>query len=357
MRAAFAVGHARDIDGALCIGGLAHERGLLVGFVLGDIKLARHRDLHRIEGQGRALALGFVDADALGDLLRAGILIEDQIEAARGGAADRIRAAGGHPERRMRLLRRRRLDDDILEMPEAAAMGKALARGKGALHHLDGLVEARLGFLRRDLKALELAVPVALADAEIEAAAGNQIERRRLFGEQHRIVPGQHHHRRAEPQRLGAHGERHQQHQRRGHLVPAGEMMLDQKARRKAERFGLDVEVEPVAKALAGFRAEIAAVGLRGMNRPNFMATLLSERCTCRIVSEPRNVGKRHAAGMHVHAAELGAAVQRRKHLAGIEQALVVEGAFEPLLLIEIGLRKTSPASGRAFPRRRRARR
>ena len=41
---------------------------------------------------------------------------------------------------------------------------------------------------------------------------------------------------------------------------------------------------------------------------------------------------------MHVHAAELGAAVQRREHLAGIEQALVVEGAFEPLLLVEIDL-------------------
>ena len=43
---------------------------------------------------------------------------------------------------------------------------------------------------------------------------------------------------------------------------------------------------------------------------------------------------------MHMHAAELGAAVQRRKHLAGIEQALVVEGAFDALLLIEIDLGK-----------------
>ena len=170
----------------------------------------------------------------------------------------------------MRLLRRRRLDDDVLEMPEAAAVRKALALGEGARHHLDRLLEARLGLLRRDLKALEFAVPVALADAEIEAAAGNQIERRRLFGEQHRIVPGQHHHRRTEPQRLGAHGERHQQHQRRRDLVPAGEVMLDQKARLKAERLGLDVEVEIVAKALAGFRPEIVAVGLRGTEDAEF---------------------------------------------------------------------------------------
>ena len=40
-------------------------------------------------------------------------------------------------------------------------------------------------------------------------------------------------------------------------------MMLDQKARREAERLGLDIEIEIVAKALAGFRPEIAVVGLR----------------------------------------------------------------------------------------------
>src|SRR5262250_2904217 len=54
--------------------------------------------------------------------------------------------------------------------------------------------------------------------------------------------------------------------------------------------------------------------------------------------SEPRNIRKRHPPGVHVHAPELGAAVQRRKHLARVEQALVVEGAFEPLLLLEVSL-------------------
>ena len=41
---------------------------------------------------------------------------------------------------------------------------------------------------------------------------------------------------------------------------------------------------------------------------------------------------------MHMQVPELGAAVQLRKHLAGIEQALRVEGAFQPLLLIEVNL-------------------
>ncbi len=37
---------------------------------------------------------------------------------------------------------------------------------------------------------------------------------------------------------------------------------------------------------------------------------------------EPRNIRERHPPRMHMHAAELGAAMQRREHLAGVEQAL-----------------------------------
>ena len=110
-------------------------------------------------------------------------------------------------------------------------------------------------------------MPVALADAEIEPAAGDQIERRGLLGEQHRIVPRQHDHRGAEPQRRGAHGERGLQHQGGGDLVPAGEMMLDQEARAIAERLGLDRGVEIVAEALPALGRKVAAVGLRRAER------------------------------------------------------------------------------------------
>src|SRR5689334_2430275 len=55
---------------------------------------------------------------------------------------------------------------------------------------------------------------------------------------------------------------------------------------------------------------------------------------------EPRKVRKRHLAGVDMHAAELGAAVQGRKHFSGIEQALRVEGAFDALLLVQIDVGK-----------------
>src|SRR5882757_4079407 len=54
--------------------------------------------------------------------------------------------------------------------------------------------------------------------------------------------------------------------------------------------------------------------------------------------SKPWKVGKRELTAMDVHATQFGAAVQGWKYLAGIEQALRVEGAFQSLLLVEIDL-------------------
>ena len=57
-----------------------------------------------------------------------------------------------------------------------------------------------------------------------------------------------------------------------------------------------------------------------------------------RHVLEPRNIGKASLATVNVDAAEFGASMQRWKDLAGIEQALRVEGAFEALLLLQVVL-------------------
>ena len=113
------------------------------------------------------------------------------------------------------------------------------------------LVEARIGLLHRHAEPGELVVAVALADAEIEPSAGQQIECGGLLGQQHRVVPRQHQHRGAEPQMAGAGAEPGQQVEARRNLAEAGEMVLDEKGAVIAQRLGLDIVVDELAETLA----------------------------------------------------------------------------------------------------------
>src|SRR5204863_4816544 len=109
-----------------------------------------------------------------------------------------------------------------------------------------------LGRLRlRDAEALELGIAVALADAEIKTAAREKIERRDLLGEQHRIVPRQHHHGGAKPHALRAPRDIAQQVERRRDLAVAGEMMLDHEQALIAKLLGQEHVVDELAVALA----------------------------------------------------------------------------------------------------------
>src|SRR5205823_1179913 len=96
-------------------------------------------------------------------------------------------------------------------------------------------------------------------------ATRQEVERRGLLGEQHRVVPGQHDDRRAKPQMPGARTEPGEEVERRRHLAIAGEMMLDDKGAAKPEPFGFDIVVDPVAKPLAA--VEIDGVGCAGPPR------------------------------------------------------------------------------------------
>jgi hypothetical protein len=120
-------------------------------------------------------------------------------------------------------------------------------------------VEARVGLLHRDAETRKLVVTVAFSDAEIEPAAGEEIECRRLFGQQHRVVPGQHDNRGAEPQPSGACAEPGQQAEGGRDLAIAGEVVLDDKGAVKAERLGLDVVFDEIAKPLAAVELGTAA--------------------------------------------------------------------------------------------------
>ena len=175
--------------------------------------------------------------------------------------ADRIGVAGALPERRMRLLDGRRLDDDVVELPVLALPREPLVRRPRLGDDVDQFLEPRLGLLHRNAEADELVVAVALADAEIQPPARQQVHRRRLLGQQHGVVPRQHDHRRAEAKRARAGADPGQQVERRGDLAEAGEMMLDDERALVAERFGLDDVLDVVLEA--GGAVHIRAAALR----------------------------------------------------------------------------------------------
>ncbi len=243
------------------VGEAALERGLLVRLLVADKKGAGDADRHRIEAAALGLDRRAVGGDGLGDIGRLGVLPQEQIVALLGDAADGGLAAGAHPDRRVRALRRRRLDHDIVERPVLAAMRERRIGSPGFDHHLEAFVEARAGLVHVDAETAKLVVAIAAADAEIEPAAREKVEGRRLLGEQHRVVPGQHDDRGAEPQGRGARAEPGQQVERRRNLTVAGEMVLDDKGAVKSEPLGLDIVVDEVTEPLGA--VEFRRVGAR----------------------------------------------------------------------------------------------
>ena len=104
---------------------------------------------------------------------------------------------------------------------------------------------------------------ITFADAEIEAPAGQKIDGRGLFSEQHRVVPGQHQHRRAKPQGSGLCRHPGEQRQASRDLAESSEVMLDQKSRMVAQRLGLDIVFDELPVALAGIDVRAAVAGRR----------------------------------------------------------------------------------------------
>jgi hypothetical protein len=158
----------------------------------------------------------------------------------------------------MRALRGRRLDDDVVVLPVMPAVTERGVIDEGLGNDRQRLVETRVGFFHIDAETGEFVVAVPLADAEIEPAAGQQVQGRGLLGEQYRVVPRQHQNRGTEAQGRGARAKPGQQVEARRHLAEAGEVMLDDKGAVEAERLGLDIVLDPLAEALAAvgqFRA------------------------------------------------------------------------------------------------------
>ena len=211
-----------------------------------------------IVGAADPLAFLAEDGDALDDLVDLGKLVEQQVVALARGAADAVVAAGGQPERRVRALQRLGLDHDVVVLPALAVMAEPALAGPRLADDLHRLVEALGGLRHGNAEAVELGLAVALADAEIDPPAAQEIERGDLLGHQHRIVPGQHDHRRAEADVPGL-GRKIRQHGHRGrHLAMTGEVMLDHEELPEAQAVGFDHILDEALVALAVLKTDTA---------------------------------------------------------------------------------------------------
>src|SRR5262249_45298714 len=107
---------------------MALDRDLFLALVVHDEQVSRHNDLQGIVAAAASRGFRPEQGDALTQHFRRGELIEDEIVPALGGEFDGGGTSRARPQQRMRRLLRGRLDDYVLEAPEAALVREALAR-------------------------------------------------------------------------------------------------------------------------------------------------------------------------------------------------------------------------------------
>ena len=231
--------------------------GLLVG--LGD----HHRQVatdgedvgvhHRGDGRALLLELLVVAVDALLQRTGAGVGETQCADGLLGRHLHRRRPGAGHPDRRVRPLQR--LGDDVAGRHLDVL---ALEAGERLLGHAaDGDLECLFPLAalvgRVDVEPAELADRRRLTGAELDAAVGDQVERRDALGDAGRMVDGgrQVHDAEAEPNVLGALARCGQEHLRRGRVtVLLEEVVLGQPDRREAGLVGQLDLVEAVLEQL-----------------------------------------------------------------------------------------------------------
>src|SRR5215471_6124339 len=124
VRIALGAGAAREIADILEHLPAGEDRPFALLVVVHDLQPASHADHHRVVRPAGPFAFTAERRNTLDDQIGRRNLIEEQIVALARGAADRFRAAGTEPERRVRLLDRARLDDDVVETPALAVVRK-----------------------------------------------------------------------------------------------------------------------------------------------------------------------------------------------------------------------------------------
>ena len=202
-------------------------------------------------------------------VLGAGLVIEvgDLLEPAiaHGSGKRRHDQAAAQPRRQLdrglgersdigrdRPLHRLRRDPHVVERIMLAVMRDAIFRRPQPAHQLHAFLEDALVVVERHMERLVFAPVVAAAAGEIDAAVGEQIERRPLLGDANWMVQRQHRHRRREPDARGVGGDIAEDEIRTGQNAERVEMMLADPGRVHAELVGIERLGDDVGDELIG---------------------------------------------------------------------------------------------------------
>ena len=215
-----------------------------------------------------------VEADEPGKLLEvADVRNKHQVVAHLARPLERLRRAdGGDPDRRVRLLRRTRVDRDVLPAMEPAVEGHVLL-GPEAHASGDTLLIAGAAVLDRHAKRLELVGQEGPREAGVEAAIRDAVEHRQLAGVLQRVVERGHDGAGDEPDvwRALRGGAEEDDRVRAGAAVGL-EMMLHDADRGEAELVGTFGQVQALREVL---RADFCSGRKHGKKLiPNRMANL-----------------------------------------------------------------------------------
>src|SRR5215472_13117654 len=112
------------------------DRSLALLLIVHDLQPAGHTNHRGVVRPADPLAFLAESRDTVDDQISRCDLVEQQIVTFACGTADRLGAAGTEPERRMRLLDRARLDDDVVEPPALALVGEPARRRPRLADHL-----------------------------------------------------------------------------------------------------------------------------------------------------------------------------------------------------------------------------
>src|SRR3990172_1061841 len=137
----------------------------------------------------------------------------------------RFWSARRQPDRRMRLLHWPRLKVDIAQ-PGKSAIDRKPGLGPGTPNYLTPSLETGASFLARNTEGLELLEPIALAEPQVEAAVGDDVDDCGVFGDAQRMMERQQNYKGPDSYPLGPGGDSGSNREESRRIAVIQEMML-----------------------------------------------------------------------------------------------------------------------------------